>query len=99
MSFALPLLCSRSEFTGGDPQNSDKQILNIYDLGNKFIAYSSVFDDVVDVLAEWGCLYVLTRDGKLHVLQEKDTQTKLEARDPLLFLELTGAEIEELLGK
>ncbi|KAM3830816.1 vacuolar protein sorting-associated protein 11 homolog [Vipera latastei] len=68
----------KSEFPGGDPQNSDKQILNIYDLGNKFIAYSSVFDDVVDVLAEWGCLYVLTRDGKLHVLQEKDTQTKLE---------------------
>ncbi|XP_058050899.1 vacuolar protein sorting-associated protein 11 homolog [Ahaetulla prasina] len=68
----------KSEFTGGDPQNSDKQILNIYDLGNKFIAYSSVFDDVVDVLAEWGCLYVLTRDRKLHVLQEKDTQTKLE---------------------
>ncbi|KAL7981664.1 hypothetical protein Chor_005752 [Crotalus horridus] len=82
----------KSEFPGGDPQNSDKQILNIYDLGNKFIAYSSVFDDVVDVLAEWGCLYVLTRDGKLHVLQEKDTQTKLEARDSsLLFLELAGA--------
>ncbi|XP_078235660.1 vacuolar protein sorting-associated protein 11 homolog isoform X2 [Pogona vitticeps] len=68
----------KSEFAGGDPQNSDKQILNIYDLGNKFIAYSSVFDDVVDVLAEWGCLYVLTRDRKLHALQEKDTQTKLE---------------------
>ncbi|KAH0623394.1 hypothetical protein JD844_031667 [Phrynosoma platyrhinos] len=74
----------KSEFAGNDPQNADKQILNIYDLGNKFIAYSSVFDDVVDVLAEWGCLYVLTRDGKLHVLQEKDTQTKLEAREPSL---------------
>ncbi|XP_054853684.1 vacuolar protein sorting-associated protein 11 homolog isoform X2 [Eublepharis macularius] len=68
----------KSDFAGGDPQNSDKQILNVYDLSNKFIAYSSVFDDVVDVLAEWGCLYVLTRDGKLHALQEKDTQTKLE---------------------
>ncbi|XP_044312298.1 vacuolar protein sorting-associated protein 11 homolog isoform X2 [Varanus komodoensis] len=69
---------AKSEFAGGDPQNSDKQILNIYDLSNKFIAYSSVFDDVVDVLAEWGCLYVVTRDRKLHLLQEKDTQTKLE---------------------
>ncbi|XP_065425259.1 vacuolar protein sorting-associated protein 11 homolog isoform X3 [Chrysemys picta bellii] len=69
----------KSEFAGSDPQNSDKQILNVYDLCNKFIAYSSVFDDVVDVLAEWGSLYVLTRDGKIHVLQEKDTQTKLEA--------------------
>uniref|UniRef100_A0A8C9FZC4 RING-type domain-containing protein n=1 Tax=Pavo cristatus TaxID=9049 RepID=A0A8C9FZC4_PAVCR len=52
--------------------------MNIYDLCNKFIAYSSIFDDVVDVLAEWGSLYVLTRDGKIHVLQEKDAQTKLE---------------------
>nr|XP_014429431.1 vacuolar protein sorting-associated protein 11 homolog isoform X2 [Pelodiscus sinensis] len=68
----------KSEFAGSDAQNSDKQILNVYDLCNKFIAYSSVFDDVVDVLAEWGSLYVLTRDGKIHVLQEKDTQTKLE---------------------
>lgn len=38
----------------------------------------------MDVLAEWGSLYVLTRDGKIHVLQEKDTQTKLEARKSVL---------------
>ncbi|XP_035411541.1 vacuolar protein sorting-associated protein 11 homolog isoform X2 [Cygnus olor] len=68
----------KSEFAGSEAQNSDKQVLNIYDLCNKFIAYSSIFDDIVDVLAEWGSLYVLTRDGKIHVLQEKDTQTKLE---------------------
>ena len=36
----------------------------------------------MDVLAEWGSLYVLTRDGRVHALQEKDTQTKLEARPP-----------------
>lgn len=72
----------RSEFTSRDSQSSDKQILNIYDLCNKFIAYSAVFEDVVDVLAEWGSLYVLTRDGRVHALQEKDTQTKLEARPP-----------------
>lgn len=40
----------------------------------------------MDVLAEWGSLYVLTRDGKIHVLQEKDTQTKLEARKSVLSL-------------
>lgn len=72
----------RSEFTSRLSQSSDKQILNIYDLCNKFIAYSAVFEDVVDVLAEWGSLYVLTRDGRVHALQEKDTQTKLEARPP-----------------
>ncbi|XP_037697615.1 vacuolar protein sorting-associated protein 11 homolog isoform X2 [Choloepus didactylus] len=68
----------KSEFTSRDSQSSDKQILNIYDLCNKFIAYSTIFEDVVDVLAEWGSLYVLTRDGRVHALQEKDTQTKLE---------------------
>ncbi|XP_007934636.1 vacuolar protein sorting-associated protein 11 homolog [Orycteropus afer afer] len=68
----------KSDFTSRDSQSSDKQILNIYDLCNKFIAYSTVFEDVVDVLAEWGSLYVLTRDGRVHALQEKDTQTKLE---------------------
>ncbi|XP_036179944.1 vacuolar protein sorting-associated protein 11 homolog isoform X1 [Myotis myotis] len=68
----------KSEFTNRDSQSSDKQILNIYDLCNKFIAYSAVFEDIVDVLAEWGSLYVLTRDGRVHALQEKDTQTKLE---------------------
>ncbi|KAB0406105.1 hypothetical protein E2I00_019226, partial [Balaenoptera physalus] len=55
----------KSEFTSRDSQSSDKQILNIYDLCNKFIAYSTVFEDVVDVLAEWGSLYVLTRDGRM----------------------------------
>ncbi|KFO31059.1 Vacuolar protein sorting-associated protein 11 like protein [Fukomys damarensis] len=55
----------KSEFTSRDSQSSDKQILNIYDLCNKFIAYSAVFEDVVDVLAEWGSLYVLTRDGRM----------------------------------
>lgn len=74
---------NRSEFTSRDSQSSDKQILNIYDLCNKFIAYSAVFEDVVDVLAEWGSLYVLTRDGRVHALQEKDTQTKLEVKPEL----------------
>ncbi|XP_074832801.1 porphobilinogen deaminase isoform X2 [Carettochelys insculpta] len=71
----------QSECSGSDPQNSDKQILNVCDLHNKVIVYSSVFDDVMDVLAEWGSLYVLTKDGKIHVFQKKDTQPKLEALD------------------
>ncbi|XP_030077168.1 vacuolar protein sorting-associated protein 11 homolog [Microcaecilia unicolor] len=68
----------KSEFAGHEGQSSDKQTLSVYDLYNKFVAYSCVFEDVIDVLAEWGSLYVLTRDGRLHVLQERDTQTKLE---------------------
>ncbi|XP_075696250.1 vacuolar protein sorting-associated protein 11 homolog [Rhinoderma darwinii] len=70
----------RTDFAarGGDSGAPDRQTLTVYDLGNKLIAYSCVLHDVVDVLAEWGSLYVLTRDGLLHALHEKDTQTKLE---------------------
>lgn len=57
---------------------SEKQTLTIYDLNNKFIAYSASFDKIIEVLVEWGSFYILTRDGKMFVLQEKDTQTKLE---------------------
>ncbi|KAM5132463.1 vacuolar protein sorting-associated protein 11 homolog [Mantella aurantiaca] len=69
-----PDLAARS----GDSQVPDRQILTIYDLGNKLIAYSCILTEVVDVLAEWGSLYVLTHDGLLHAFHEKDTQTKLE---------------------
>lgn len=68
----------RTEFGSRNSSSLDKQLLTIYDLDNKFIAYSASFDDVIDVVAEWGSFYVLTRDGKIFVLQEKDTQTKLE---------------------
>uniref|UniRef100_A0A3Q3BB75 VPS11 core subunit of CORVET and HOPS complexes n=1 Tax=Kryptolebias marmoratus TaxID=37003 RepID=A0A3Q3BB75_KRYMA len=69
---------SRTGFGGGESSQSEKQLLTVYDLDNKFIAYSATFDDVIDVVAEWGSFYVLTRDGQMFVLQEKDTQTKLE---------------------
>lgn len=68
----------RPGFGSRETSPSEKQILSIYDLDNKFIAYSASFDDIIDVLAEWGSFYILTRDGKMFVLQEKDTQTKLE---------------------
>ncbi|XP_056449620.1 vacuolar protein sorting-associated protein 11 homolog [Gadus chalcogrammus] len=69
---------SKAAFASRETSPSEKQLLTIYDLDNKFIAYSAPFDDIIDVLAEWGSFYVLTRDGKMFVLQEKDTQTKLE---------------------
>ncbi|OCT72449.1 vacuolar protein sorting-associated protein 11 homolog [Xenopus laevis] len=70
----------RLPFAGraGDSQSMDRQTLTIYDLNNKLIAYSGAFTEVVDVLTEWGSMYVLTRDGLLHALHEKCTQTKLE---------------------
>jgi len=71
-------VCFRAGFASRETSPSEKQLLTVYDLDNKFIAYSAAFDDIIDVLAEWGSFYVLTRDGKMFVLQEKDTQTKLE---------------------
>uniref|UniRef100_A0A4W3J9W8 Vacuolar protein sorting-associated protein 11 homolog n=1 Tax=Callorhinchus milii TaxID=7868 RepID=A0A4W3J9W8_CALMI len=68
----------KTDFSGTNGQAVEKQLLTIYDLDNKFIAYSAVFDDIIDVLAEWGSLYVLTGNRTLSVLQEKDTQSKLE---------------------
>lgn len=53
-------------------------IVTVYDIQNKFIAYSAPVPEVVDVIQEWGSLYVLGGDRKLYQLQEKDTQTKLE---------------------
>uniref|UniRef100_A0A673WCP1 Vacuolar protein sorting-associated protein 11 homolog n=1 Tax=Salmo trutta TaxID=8032 RepID=A0A673WCP1_SALTR len=69
---------NKSEFGSREMSPSEKQTLTIYDLDNKFIAYSASFDNIIEVLAEWGSFYILTRDGKMFVLQEKDTQTKLE---------------------
>lgn len=53
-------------------------ILSIYDVDNKFIAYSGPFPDIMAILGEWGLLHVVTVDGKIFQLEEKDTQTKLE---------------------
>lgn len=52
--------------------------LTIYDTVNKFTVYGAGFNDVMQVMGEWGALYVLTGDGKLYQLTEKDFQTKLE---------------------
>ena len=55
----------------------EKDMLSIYDITNKFIAYSAPFPDVTAVLGEWGSLHVITRNGSIYQLEEKDTQTKL----------------------
>ncbi|KAG8192364.1 hypothetical protein JTE90_029095 [Oedothorax gibbosus] len=60
------------------PPPVEMNIVTVYDIQNKFIAYSSPLPAVVDVISEWGSLYVLSQDGKLYNLQEKDTQSKLD---------------------
>lgn len=60
------------------PSAVNMNIVTIYDIDNKFIAYTAPFPEVQAVVSEWGSLHVVTKDGKLFHLQEKDTQTKLE---------------------
>ncbi|XP_032237087.2 vacuolar protein sorting-associated protein 11 homolog isoform X2 [Nematostella vectensis] len=53
-------------------------VVTVYDIQNKFIAFTGTFPGVIEVLSEWGNLYVLTMDKKIFQLEEKPTQTKLE---------------------
>ena len=55
-----------------------RNTLNIYDMKNKFTAYSGTYQNITHVLTEWGLIFVLTRDGRAYQLSETDTQTKLE---------------------
>eukprot|EP00918_Siedleckia_nematoides_P018931 GHVU01040411.1.p1 GENE.GHVU01040411.1~~GHVU01040411.1.p1 ORF type:complete len:904 (-),score=100.20 GHVU01040411.1:521-3232(-) len=59
-------------------ESMEMNIVTVYDIQNKLIAYSAPIPQVVDILAEWGSLYVLAADNKLYHLREKDTQTKLD---------------------
>ena len=57
----------------------DKHILTIFDIQNKFIAYSAPVKSINFLAAEWGLLYGLADgDTKLFHLVEKDIQSKLD---------------------
>eukprot|EP01064_Diplonema_japonicum_P014952 TRINITY_DN2270_c6_g1_i1.p1 TRINITY_DN2270_c6_g1~~TRINITY_DN2270_c6_g1_i1.p1 ORF type:complete len:956 (+),score=233.73 TRINITY_DN2270_c6_g1_i1:90-2957(+) len=71
--------------------NGDKDQLTVYDFTNKLKATTSnqcKYPNVVCVLCEWSCIYVLYQDQgnedlkqvdqRLVQLEEKDTQTRLE---------------------
>ena len=41
--------------------------VTVYDIQNKFIAYSAPIPEVSQVMSEWGSLYVLCHDGKVRI--------------------------------
>ena len=43
--------------------------VTVYDIQNKFIAYSAPFPAVIGVFCEWGSLYVLAGDKKVCTLK------------------------------
>ncbi|KAF8575784.1 hypothetical protein K439DRAFT_1397850 [Ramaria rubella] len=66
-------------FAARSSANTDITKLTVFDVENKFIAYSGTFTDGVrDVFCEWGQIFVLSNDGKLFNLQEKPTTAKLD---------------------
>ncbi|XP_071804394.1 vacuolar protein sorting-associated protein 11 homolog [Asterias amurensis] len=69
-------MLSRNLGSGGQQLVMDT--VTVYDIQNKFIAYLAPVPEVLDVVQEWGSIYVLGGDRKLYHLLEKDTQTKLE---------------------
>ena len=44
-------------------------LVTVYDIQNKFIAYSAPIPEVIDVLSEWGSLYVLAGDRRVRLLK------------------------------
>lgn len=65
--------------SNSEAAKEEKFILTVFDVHNKFIAYSSPIKPVQHLAAEWGLLFGLGfQDQKLFNLVEKDIQSKLE---------------------
>ncbi|KAF5277458.1 hypothetical protein FQA39_LY18488 [Lamprigera yunnana] len=56
---------------------SQGHTITILDIQNKFIVFSAVTSKIKAALIEWGGLYLLDSDNKMHHLDEKDLQSKL----------------------
>lgn len=63
--------------TKGDA-SSDKVTITIFDVHNKFIAFTGAIVDVHYIVSEWGSLLVVTKDKKMHQFIEKDLHSKLD---------------------
>ncbi|TFK36435.1 hypothetical protein BDQ12DRAFT_686883 [Crucibulum laeve] len=82
-----------------NPTDSDITKVTVFDLENKFVAYSGTFTEGVrEIVSQWGQIYVLTMDGQLLSLQEKSTQEKLDTlyRKALYPLALNLAKTQDL---
>ncbi|KAF8343340.1 vacuolar membrane protein [Amanita rubescens] len=78
---------------------SDITKVSIFDLENKYVAYTGTFPHGVrDVVSQWGKVYVLTNDGNLFMFQEKPTQDKLDIlyRKSLYLMALSLAKTQGL---
>ncbi|CAG7816852.1 unnamed protein product [Allacma fusca] len=54
--------------------------MTVFDCNNKFVAFSSnisMAEPIRVAAGEWGCLFLITSDGSVWQLKEKDWQTKM----------------------
>lgn len=58
--------------------NPNPNLITIYDIARKFVAFSCPIPAVNQVVSEWGQLYILTADKRVCVFTESDTRTKLQ---------------------
>ncbi|XP_028966352.1 vacuolar protein sorting-associated protein 11 homolog [Galendromus occidentalis] len=60
-------------------RDNDKTILNIYDINNKYVAYSTPLIGISHILPSWGGseLVIVTKQGKIFSLTEKATEDRL----------------------
>lgn len=66
-------------FARSAESESDITKVTIIDMENKLIGFSVAFKEGVKaVISQWGCIYVLSSDGKLTCLQETPNSQKLE---------------------
>ncbi|XP_022806826.1 vacuolar protein sorting-associated protein 11 homolog [Stylophora pistillata] len=49
---------------GGSSQPRNVNVVTVYDIQNKFIAFTGTFQGVIDVICEWGSLFVITMENK-----------------------------------
>eukprot|EP01100_Stratorugosa_tubuloviscum_P009148 TRINITY_DN3821_c1_g1_i2.p1 TRINITY_DN3821_c1_g1~~TRINITY_DN3821_c1_g1_i2.p1 ORF type:complete len:907 (-),score=370.21 TRINITY_DN3821_c1_g1_i2:89-2758(-) len=61
-----------------DPTKQRNSFVTVYDLKNKFIAFTESFHLFAHVMIEWNSLFIVTSEKKIFQLNEKDTQSKLE---------------------
>merc|ERR1719278_936784 len=67
----------RGYLTTVSDEGLDKATITIFDVQNKFIGFTAPIKPILAVVSERGSILLVTQEGKLHQLLEKDTQSKL----------------------
>jgi hypothetical protein len=45
----------------------EMNLVTVYDINNKFIAYTAPYPEVIDIMCEAGAIYILSGDRKVRI--------------------------------